>query len=86
MGDEENVGENSIITKEPSRINTGDTVRLLDNINVSATGIEIPEDWHTLLFTVNTVYGDDTVLIVNLESHIYTRIYMDDLDIVEVSN
>ena len=85
MGDEENVGENSIITKEPNRINAGDTVLLLDNINISATGIEIPEDWHTLLFTVNTVY-DDTVLIVNLERHIYARIYMDDLDIVEVSN
>ena len=82
MEDEE-VSNDNIEPKYDRTFHTGMIVKIAENTLKTATGIDIPDDWYTLLFSVNTVY-DDSVLIINTELNICARMYKDTLDIMEV--
>lgn len=84
MDEEEGLAENPIPSVEVSDFVIGTVVRILDNINVTATGTTIPETWHNLLFVIKNVY-DDSILMINEENGIYARMYTKDLDIMEVN-
>lgn len=84
MDEEESLAESPIPSVEVSDFVIGAVVRILDNVNVTATNTTIPETWHNLLFTIQNVY-DDSVLIINENDNIYARMYTKDLDIVEVN-
>lgn len=84
----EEVGEvgQPILSNDDGRpFNIGMTVKIMDNVFKTATDIDIPDEWHALLFSVDTLY-DDSVLIINVEENIYIRMYKNDLDIVEVND
>lgn len=88
MEENEEIGEvgKPIPSNDDGRTFTaGMTVKIMENIFKAVNDIDISDEWHTLLFLVDTVY-EDSVLIVNTEENIYIRVYKDDLDIVEVNN
>lgn len=84
MEEEENLAENPVPKVEITDFIVGTTVRILDNVNITATNTNIPETWHNLLFVIKNVY-DDSVLIMSTDNNIYARMYIKDLDIVEVN-
>lgn len=76
----------AILSKDDGReFKVGTVVKIIDNVLKTATGIDIPENWYTLLFSVNTLY-EDSMLIINTESNVCARMYRNDLDIVEVNS
>lgn len=64
------------------KIVAGDIVRIADNITKSDNGLDIPDEWRLLLFTVERVYEDETLLLVNKDKECYTRLSPEKVDVI----